>query len=132
MMKTDRRTFLAGATALAASTIAGAASAQDVIQEILQSNRRGNWDDQFDARASAVSKKVSTHLPVFSNETVYHLEQGIAQYQQIVSQGGWPQVPGNKKLRLGVVDPDVEMLRRRLMVSGDLASTAGMSQSFDS
>ncbi|MEP4859146.1 MAG: L,D-transpeptidase family protein, partial [Alphaproteobacteria bacterium] len=34
-------------------------------------------------------------------------------------------------LRLGVVDRDVEALRRRLMISGDLAQSAGMSSAFD-
>ena len=50
---------------------------------------------------------------------------------QIVAQGGWPIVPATKKLKLGVIDPDVEALRKRLMVSGDLSSRAGISQSFD-
>src|SRR5262249_36849187 len=31
----------------------------------------------------------------------------------------------------GVVDPDVEVMRRRLMVSGDLSSNAGISPAFD-
>ncbi|MGO4842287.1 peptidoglycan-binding protein, partial [Rhizobiaceae sp. 2RAB30] len=52
-------------------------------------------------------------------------------YSNIVAQGGWPIVPATKKLQLGVVDPDVEVLRKRLMVSGDLSSRAGISQSFD-
>jgi murein L,D-transpeptidase YcbB/YkuD len=40
-------------------------------------------------------------------------------------------VPATKKLQLGVVDPDVVALRRRLMVSGDLSASAGISESFD-
>ena len=40
-------------------------------------------------------------------------------------------VPATKKLQLGVVDPDVVALRKRLMVSGDLSTSAGISQSFD-
>jgi murein L,D-transpeptidase YcbB/YkuD len=128
-MKTSRRTFLMSAAALAAST--AGASAQDVIQEILNANRRGSWDDQFDAKASASGAKVKSHLPIFSPETVSYIEQAIGQYSNIVAQGGWPQVPATKKLTLGVIDPDVEALRRRLMISGDLSTNAGMSQSFD-
>jgi murein L,D-transpeptidase YcbB/YkuD len=101
-----------------------------VISEILQSERRGNWDDTFDARASQ-GDKVASNLPIFSPQTVMYIEQAVAQYSGIVAQGGWPMVPATKKLELGVVDPDVVALRKRLMVSGDLSSGAGISESFD-
>jgi len=109
----------------------GAANAQDFLDAIIRSPRRGAWNDQFDARASA-GGKVATNLPIFSQETVSYLQRAIMEYSNIVSQGGWPRVPDNKKLQVGVVDPNVEVLRRRLMVSGDLSPRAGMSQSFDS
>jgi len=112
------------------AALSGPVSAQDVISEILQSERRGNWDDTFDARASQ-GGKVASNLPIFSPQTVMHIEQAVAQYSGIVAQGGWPMVPATKKLELGVVDPDVVALRKRLMVSGDLSTSAGISQSFD-
>ncbi|MER9923523.1 L,D-transpeptidase family protein [Mesorhizobium sp. M0048] len=130
-MRTSRRFFLSGASALAAAMVAGRASAQDVIGDILKSSARGNWDDQFDARASEGGKVAST-LPIFSLQTVSFTEQAIMQYQNIVAQGGWEQVPDTKKLQLGVEDPDVVPLRRRLMISGDLAHSAGLSEAFDS
>ncbi|MGE3305502.1 MAG: murein L,D-transpeptidase [Rhizobiaceae bacterium] len=130
LKKTSRRTFLTGVGALALTGIAGNAFAQDVIADIIKAPRRGNWDDQFDARA-AEGGKVASRLPIFSSETVTYIEQAVAQYRGIVAQGGWPTVPPNKKLRLGVVDPDVEALRRRLMVSGDLSQSAGISPAFD-
>ena len=129
-IKASRRFFLSGAGALAAAAFAGPVSAQDVISEILQSERRGNWDDTFDARASQ-GDKVASNLPIFSLHTILYIEQAIAQYSGIVAQGGWPMVPATKKLQLGVVDPDVVALRRRLMVSGDLSTSAGISESFD-
>ena len=130
-MRTSRRFFLSGASAFAATMVAGGASAQDVIGDILKSSGRGNWDDQFDARASQGGKVAST-LPIVSQQTVAFTQQAIAQYQNIVAQGGWGPVPDTKKLRLGVVDPDVVPLRRRLMISGDLAQNAGISEAFDS
>ncbi|RWM20112.1 MAG: murein L,D-transpeptidase [Mesorhizobium sp.] len=130
-MRTSRRFFLSGASALAATMLAGGASAQDVIGDILKSSGRGNWNDQFDARASQGGKVAST-LPIVSLQTVAYTEQAIAQYQNIVAQGGWERVPDTKKLQLGVVDPDVVPLRRRLMISGDLAQSAGLSEAFDS
>ena len=129
-MKTDRRTFLAGAGLAAASMATVPARAQDVIRDIILSPRRGVWNDQFDARASE-GDKVASNLPIFSPETVSYIERAIAQYANIVARGGWPTVPAASKLRLGVVDASVETLRRRLMISGDLSQTAGMSPAFD-
>jgi murein L,D-transpeptidase YcbB/YkuD len=130
-MKTSRRMFLSGASAIAASVIAGGASAQNVVDDILKAAGRGNWDDTFDARATGRGKVAST-LPIFSPQTISYTEQAIAQYQDIVARGGWEQVPATKKLKLGVIDPDVVPLRKRLMVSGDLPQSAGFSESFDS
>lgn len=130
-MKTSRRFFLSGAGAVALAALSGAASAQDVIGEVLGSSRRGNWDDEFDARVSQSGNKVASTLPVFAPQTIGYTQQAIAQYQNIVGQGGWPVVPATKKLRLGVEDPDVEVLRKRLMVSGDLSPRAGISPAFD-
>jgi murein L,D-transpeptidase YcbB/YkuD len=130
-MKTSRRVFLSGAATLAAAVVAGGARAQNVLGEVLGATSRGDWQEQFDARVSDGGKVAST-LPIFSPQTVSFTEQAITQYQSIVGQGGWPRVPDTKKLQLGVVDPDVVPLRKRLMVGGDLPQNAGFSQSFDS
>lgn len=130
-MNTSRRLFLTGASALAVAFAAGAASAQDAVDGILKASGQGGWDDTFDARATETGKVAST-LPIFSPQTVTYTEQAIAQYRDIVAQGGWPQVPATKKLQLGVSDADVAVLRKRLMVSGDLSASAGLSESFDS
>lgn len=130
-MNTSRRLFLTGASALAVAFAAGAASAQDAVDGILKASGQGSWDDTFDARATQGGKVAST-LPVFSPQTVTYTEQAIGQYRDIVAQGGWPQVPATKKLQLGVSDADVVPLRKRLMVSGDLPQSAGLSESFDS
>ncbi len=131
IIKTSRRLFLSGAGALAAAALSGAASAQDVIGDVLKSSARGNWDDAFDASAGQPGDKVASNLPIFSPQTVTYIERALAQYSNIVAQGGWPVVPATKKLKLGVIDPDVAVLRKRLMVSGDLPANAGISQSFD-
>lgn len=130
LMNTTRRSFLTAASTLALTAIAGAASGQNVVDEVLQSSSRGNWDDTFDARASEGGKVAST-LPVFSPQTVSYVQVAIGQYQNIVAQGGWPEVPATKKLQLGVTDPDVQALRKRLVVSGDLSPSAGISNAFD-
>lgn len=129
MNKTSRRTFLTGA----ATVFAGAAMAQDqVLQDIFAARKRGNWDDAFDAKASTSNAITASHQPIYSQNTIASVEQAIGEYSNIAAQGGWPQVPATKKLKIGVVDRDVEALRRRLMVTGDIPQGAGMSQSFDS
>ena len=130
-MKASRRSFLSGMSALGATMLAGDALAQDVIAEILGSSRRGNWDDEFDAQSSE-GGKVASNLPIFSPETISYIQRAIGDYTAIVGQGGWPTVPDTKKLKLGVIDPDVEALRRRLIVTGDLPQGAGISPAFDS
>lgn len=131
-MKTSRRTFIAGAGAAAATALSQSAFAQTAIDEILSSSTRGNWDNQFDARSTAQPDKVVSTSPIFSPETVSYVEQTLHKYSDIAGRGGWPMVPATKALKLGVIDPDVEALRRRLMISGDLSERAGISTSFDS
>ena len=134
--KSSRRAFLAGVSVFAATMAVSHAFAQDktgsidAVGDVLKSKGRGNWDDQFDAQASQ-GGKVASYQPIFSPQTIGYTEQAIQQYQGIVAQGGWPEVPATKKLKLGVEDPDVEVLRKRLMISGDLSRNAGISPSFD-
>ncbi|PDT85229.1 murein L,D-transpeptidase [Sinorhizobium sp. BJ1] len=129
----SRRAFLRSAATLGAAAWAGAASAQDALGELINSPRRGSWDDQFDAKASRTATAVLSNTPVFGPQTISHVQQAIFDYQQIVAGGGWPQVPQTGvRLELGVTDPSVQQLRQRLMVSGDLPRSAGISSSFDS
>ena len=129
-MSLKRRTFLGAFGALTATAMTSSAFAQSVIEEILNTPRRGTWNDRFDTGAGG-GEKVASNLPIFSPETVLYVEQAIARYDMLVQNGGWPTVPATKRLKLGVIEPEVEILRRRLMISGDLSTSAGMSQSFD-
>lgn len=127
----SRRTLLQGVAAAGAAAFAGQAAAQTAIDELITAPRRGNWDDQFDAKASRTTVAVVSNTPILSPSNQFNIQQAIADYQAIVSNGGWPQVNPSVKLRLGVVDPSVQQLRQRLMITGDLDRSAGMSNSFD-
>ncbi|MCY6381246.1 L,D-transpeptidase family protein [Hoeflea prorocentri] len=132
----SRRAFVRGALASGAAVAAGAASAQTLtqttIENIINAPRRGTWDDQFDAQASRSAERVNSSVPILSTDTVNYVETAIASYQDIVLRGGWPVVPSGKRLKLGVDDPAVSTLRKRLIVSGDLAASTGTSTAFDS
>lgn len=130
-MKTNRRLFLTGAAAAAGAAITGAAQAQNLLSDFINAPRRGVWGDRFDADINPEGD-VTSNLPVFSAQTLSYTQEAVNTYSQIVQSGGWPMIPEGKKLQLGVVDPAVEILRRRLIISGDLPREAGMSQAFDS
>ncbi|WP_429808599.1 L,D-transpeptidase family protein [Ensifer sp. B1-9] len=128
----SRRAFLRSAATFGAVAVAGAASAQDALNEIINSPRRGSWDDQYDAKAARAATAVVSNNPIFGIDTLANTQNAIAQYQQIVSAGGWPQVNSAVRLQMGVSDPAVQALRQRLMISGDLPQSAGISSAFDS
>ncbi|MEM9104136.1 MAG: L,D-transpeptidase family protein [Pseudomonadota bacterium] len=131
----SRRAFLGNAAAAGATVFAGGAYAQTLTQStidsIINAPRRGTWDDQFDAQASRNAEKINSRVPILSPYTGNYVETAIANYQNIVLQGGWPIVPSGQKLRLGANDPAVSTLRQRLIISGDMAPNAGTSPEFD-
>ena len=128
----SRRTFVAK-TLLAggAAALSSSAMAQTVIDSIINSQNRDRWNDSFDAKSTARAR-VKSDIPVFALQTIAYTEAAILEYQNIVGQGGWPRVPDGKKLNIGVSDPAVSALRKRLMISGDLSTSAGLSQQYDS
>ncbi|MFD0915613.1 murein L,D-transpeptidase [Pseudahrensia aquimaris] len=133
--KLTRRNILAGAaSAVAAGLWSRDALAQQrgesVIDVILNSNRRDRWQNSFDARRSS-SDAVASTIPIFAPQTVQYIEEAMNRYREIVNAGGWPRVPADKSLRLGDSSPSVRILRRRLMISGDLSTRAGLSDQFD-
>jgi len=112
------------------ATGSSAAGSQDPIFQVL-GGASSEWSDGFDA-ASSGAGDVRTNTPILSLEIISALQTAIAQYSDIVSRGGWPEVPAGKTLKLNVTDPAVLTLRLRLGISGDLARSAGVSETFDS
>lgn len=117
---------------MAATVTAGPAFAQSTLQDIISAPRRGSWDDQFDAQGSRSAAKTATRYPITSADTIAFVERAIFDYQNLVARGGWPVVPATRKLQMGVSAPEVQLLRQRLIASGDLDPNAGLSDAFDS
>ncbi|MCX8998979.1 L,D-transpeptidase family protein [Rhizobiaceae bacterium BDR2-2] len=133
MDRFSRRAILRSALSAGAAALAAPAFAQSAMDDVINAPRRGNWDDQFDARASRGAVSVTSNNPVLGPGSVQNMQQAVAQYQMIVANGGWPNVlPTSKPLQIGAVDSTVQALRQRLIVSGDLSRDAGVSNSFDS
>jgi murein L,D-transpeptidase YcbB/YkuD len=55
----------------------------------------------------------------------------LAHYRKLAARGAWPVVPDGEKLRPGVSDPAIPIVRRRLVASEELAGVAGASRVFD-
>ncbi len=130
----SRRALLRSAVSAGAAALAAPVFAQSAVDDLINAPRRGTWDDQFDAKAaSRTAVNVVSNNPVLGPSGPANIQQAIMDYQQIVSGGGWPEInPSGQKLKIGVVDPSVQVLRQRLAISGDLPREAGMSSSFDS
>ena len=62
------------------------------------------------------------------------MSAAIEQYQRIVDQGGWPEVPAGRMMRAGDEDSRVPILRKRLRASGDMPAKSQYysSETFDS
>jgi murein L,D-transpeptidase YcbB/YkuD len=131
----SRRTFLRSAAAFGAAAVAAPAFAQQsALDDLINAPSRGNWDEQFDAKAASRTASIAvSNTPILGPESVANIREAITQYQGIASNGGWPQInPGETRLQLGVSDQSVQALRQRLIITGDLSREAGMSSSFDS
>ena len=66
-------------------------------------------------RLAAAVERYAPQLPEYRR-----LQEALASYRTIEVMGGWPQVPSGPRLERGMEDPRVEVLRRRLVASGDL------------
>jgi L,D-transpeptidase YcbB len=73
--------------------------------------------EQRSAEALALS-----HEPTFDEGTAQRIKDAALSYSDIAVRGGWPTIPADAKFASGVVGPDDELLRSRLIMSGDLAA----------
>lgn len=88
------------------------------VQPLLSALKNGRLE-QFLARLGPVQ-------PVYAQ-----LKQALANYRAIAARGGWPRVPEGPVLKLGMEDARVEVLRRRLLVTGELSAQGSTPQLFD-
>lgn len=63
-----------------------------------------------------------SHEPTFDPGTAERLKQVAQSYAEIAAHGGWPVIPVGVKFALGAPSANDELLRRRLIASGDLAA----------
>ncbi len=71
-----------------------------------------------------------SHEPTFDEGTAERIKEAALSYSDIAVRGGWPTVPTDAKFVAGVAGPNDDLLRKRLIISGDLADTKA-SGAFD-
>ena len=79
--------------------------------------RAANQDRQ---RPETLGDLRRDRTPLRSAEMIEMLEGAVQHYQAIVSEGGWPMIPGTRMIRPEDNDDRVEVLYRRLAISGEL------------
>ncbi len=89
------------------------------------------WEDTFDEGVSSL-EQIDFVAPIISTQTTQYMIDAILDYEHIALNGGWPEVSTRKVLRIGMRTPAIAALRQRLIVSGDMAQQAGVSEVFDS
>jgi murein L,D-transpeptidase YcbB/YkuD len=62
-----------------------------------------------------------SHEPTFDEGTAQRIKEAALSYSDLAVRGGWPMIPADAKFALGVQGPSDDLLRQRLLISGDLA-----------
>jgi hypothetical protein len=62
-----------------------------------------------------------SHEPTFDEATAQRIRDAALSYSDIAVRGGWPIIPSDAKFAIGVAGPNDDLLRKRLIISGDLA-----------
>src|ERR1700716_3667546 len=60
-----------------------------------------------------------SHEPTFDEGTAQRIRDAALSYSDIAVRGGWPGIPADAKFVLGAAGPHDDLLRRRLLMSGD-------------
>jgi murein L,D-transpeptidase YcbB/YkuD len=63
-----------------------------------------------------------SHEPTFDEGTAQRIKDAALSYSDLAVRGGWPAIPAEAKFALGVPGPHDDLLRQRLLISGDLAA----------
>src|SRR3974377_1764318 len=62
-----------------------------------------------------------SHEPTFDEGTAQRIREAALSYSDIAVRGGWPLIPPHANFAVGAAGGNDDLLRKRLIVSGDLA-----------
>src|SRR3984957_8374259 len=101
----------------AAQTPAAAAQAAPPHVATVKPAAPASTPESRSAAALALS-----HEPTFDEGTAQRIKDAALSYSDIAVRGGWPTIPADAQFAIGVAGPNDDLLRRRLIVSEDLAA----------
>jgi murein L,D-transpeptidase YcbB/YkuD len=64
-----------------------------------------------------------SHEPTFDEGTAQRIKEAALSYSDIAVRGGWPTISTDAKFTIGTAGANDDLLRKRLIISGDLAET---------
>ncbi len=103
----------------------GATVAQAYDSWFGTSNDSVSWDQNFDRSAAREwEMNPPKGFPTLDRANIPLMKEAVDRYARIVSSGGWPTIP-KVKMGPGHSGENVELLRRRLIMTGDLQENAG-------
>src|ERR1700712_5288709 len=62
-----------------------------------------------------------SHEPTFDEGTAKRIKEAALSYSDLAVRGGWPVIPAEAKFATGVPGPHDDLLRKRLIITEDLA-----------
>jgi murein L,D-transpeptidase YcbB/YkuD len=63
-----------------------------------------------------------SHEPTYDEGTAQRIREAALSYSALAVRGGWPTIPAEAKFARGVQGPHDDLLRKRLLISGDLVA----------
>ena len=128
-------TMLASATALGQSAGSTASGATAAPAKPATAGSGANPAHATAAKAAPASTPESrsaaalalSHEPTYDEGTAQRIREAALSYSDIAVRGGWPTIPSDAKFAIGVAGANDDLLRKRLIVTSDLADdkTAG-------
>ena len=129
-------TMLASATALGQSAGSTASGATAAPAKPATAGSGANPAHATAAKAAPASTPESrsaaalalSHEPTYDEGTAQRIREAALSYSDIAVRGGWPTIPSDAKFAIGVAGANDDLLRKRLIVTSDLADdkTAGL------
>jgi L,D-transpeptidase YcbB len=77
--------------------------------------------DASTPEARSAAALALSHEPTFDEGTAERIKEAALSYSDIAVRGGWPTIPADAKFAVGVAGANDELLRKRLIITGDLA-----------
>jgi murein L,D-transpeptidase YcbB/YkuD len=74
------------------------------------------------AESRSAAALALSHEPIFDEGSAQRIKEAAFSYSDIAVRGGWPAIPDDAKFALGTPGPHDDLLRRRLLISGDHAA----------